>query len=971
MRDDLLAWQGGQRGETEGLTERFAVTGGGSDAALLLEREGVLAELGAAMSRARSGNGRVVFMEGPAGIGKTRLLAEARDRAGGLGLAAHAARGGPLERAYGFGVVRQLLESAIASASPQTRRELLSGAAALAEPVFATEAVTASEDIGPTQSALHGLYWLVANLAERAPLLLTVDDVHWADEPSLRFLLYLARRLEGLPVAVVLALRTGEASTAPELLHALRVEAHPPILEPAALSPAATRTLAAALLGRALPDDLARACQSATRGNPFLLAELLHQLRGAPDDMAAAAVEHMASGRVAAEILLRVARVGASAGALVQATAVLGESADLGLAAALAGLDVATATTLADGLARAEIVEPVVPPQPLRFVHPLVRSAVYEDMPRAGRARLHARAAALLADGRHDGDAAAMHLLLSDPAGDAATVEVLREAAHAAIARGAPETAVEFLSRAEREPPPAEMLPDVLLEHGMAATRAGRPEAVTLLTEAFELAPGQPARARAGLELAFALGVSRSGSTAVIDVLESARDGLHDDDLRTLVDARIVMLCAVLPSVRPRFVARLAEARTALELPPSDALRVLYAPLAPELLFTGAATGEVIALAERALEGGHLMRREVAQESDLALGALAALIVAGELRSARRHVEVGIAHARACGSRFALARLSAYRALILWHLGDLGAAESDAHVALSVDAAWGIPHAVSTAVLAHVQIERGDLDGAQELLAALEPDPAMLDVTPNQIVRETRAALLMAQGRPREALIPLREYARWEERWGAETHLGPVPWRSAAALAHLQLGETDEARALAARETELARRFGAAPQLGGALRALALVEGGTAGVKLLEEAVTVLAASAARLDHARAVIDLGAMLRRCGRRTAATQTLRTGMELAHRCAATALVDAAGAQLRLAGARPRRIAVSGRAALTPSEHRVADLAADGMSNKQIAQGLFVTLRTVEMHLSNTYRKLDIASREELPAALAHG
>ena len=948
------------------------MTGGENDAPLLLEREGVLAELGAALSRARSGNGRIVFMQGPAGIGKTRLLVESRDRARGLGMEVYAARGGPLERAYGFGVVRQLLESALASASPDERGELLSGAAALAEPVFSPAAATASAATGASQGVLHGLYWLVANLAERSPLLLTIDDVHWVDGPSLRFLLYLARRLEGLPVTLVLALRTGEASTEPELLDALRMEAHPPVLEPAALSPEATRTLTAARLGRAVPDDLARACQAATRGNPFLLAELLHQLRGAPEDMAAAAVEHMASGRVAAEILLRVARVGTWAVAFVRAAAVLGESADLELAAPLAGLDAATAHALADELARAEIIEPVVAAQPLAFVHPLVRSAVYEDMLRADRAQLHARAAALLARNRGDPGAAAMHLLLSDPAGDAATVELLRDAARAALARGAPETAVEFLSRAEREPPPESTRPELLLEHGVAATRAGRDDGLKLLTEAFRLAPGQPARARAGLELAFALGVSRSGSTAVVEVLESAREGLQDEELRTLLDARIVMLCAVLPSVRTRFSAHLAAALTALERPPSEALRVLYAPLAVETLFTGVATApQVCELAERALEGGHLMRREVAQESDLALGALAALILAGDLRSARQHVEVGVAHARTRGSRFALARLSAYRALVLWRLGELAAAESDAHVALSVDAAWGIPHAVSTAVLAQVQIERGELDDAHRLLGTLDPDPAMLEVTPNQIVRQARAALLMAQGRPLEALMALRDYAQWEQRWGADLHMGPVAWRSAAALAHLGLGEVDEARALAACELELARRFAAAPQLGGALRALGLVEGGSAGVALLEEAVAVLETSAARLDHARTVIDLGAMLRREGRRTAATETLRTGMELADRCAATALVARAATELRLAGARPRRIAVSGRAALTPGEHRVADLAAEGMSNKQIAQGLFVTLRTVEMHLSNAYRKLDIASRDELPAALAHG
>jgi DNA-binding CsgD family transcriptional regulator len=133
--------------------------------------------------------------------------------------------------------------------------------------------------------------------------------------------------------------------------------------------------------------------------------------------------------------------------------------------------------------------------------------------------------------------------------------------------------------------------------------------------------------------------------------------------------------------------------------------------------------------------------------------------------------------------------------------------------------------------------------------------------------------------------------------------------------------------------------------------------------------VSVLEGSAARLEHARALVDLGAMQRRSGRRTAAADRLRAGMDLAHRCGATALVEAAAAELRLAGARPRRIDVTGRGSLTPSERRVTDLATEGLSNKEIAQALFVTLRTVEMHLSNAYRKLGISSRDQLPTALS--
>ena len=945
--------------------------GEGTEAApLLLEREGVLAELGAALSQARTGSGRVVLMQGPAGIGKTRLLDETRDRARGLGLEVLAARGGPLERAYGFGIVRQLLESAVASASAEWRAELLSGAAVLAAPVLSPSAAAPLEDADASQASLHGLYWLVANLSERSPLLLAVDDVHWADAPSLRFLLYLARRLEGLPVALVLALRTGESSPEPEVLRALRVEAHPPVIEPGALSAAATQTLAAARLGRPVPEQLGHACHAATRGNPFLLTELLHQLRGAAaDDLDPGAVGSMVSDRVAAAIVLRVGRVGCEAAQLVRAISVLGEFGDLETAAQLAELDGPTAAAHADALAHVEILEAHDASQPMRFVHPLVRSAIYEEIPRSERARLHASAAQLVRHARGDSGAVATHLLLSDPAGQAATVELLRDAARAALARGAPEIAIEFLERAQREGQTPASSPALLLELGIAASRAGRADAVERLRDASRVAPGQPYRARAGLELAFALGVSDRRSDAVIDVLESAREDLAEPALQALLDARLMMFAILVPSARERLAGRLLEARAALDRPMRKEARVLLGPLTADLMMQGAPAADVRRFAERALAGGELMRRDVATESDFALGALAPLIHAGGLSTAKQHVDEGVARARACGSRFGLARLCAYRALLYWRLGELATAESDAQFALSVDAAWGIPHAVATAVLAQVEIERGDFDGARRHLDSLGEDDAILEVTPNQIVRETRAALLLSEGRAREALVQLYACARWEQQAGMHRRLGPVAWRSAAALAHLRLDETDEAHRLSTCELQLAREYGAAPQLGAALRTRGIVEGGAAGLSFLEESVAVLETSGARLEYARAVVEHGALLRRCGRRSAATGALRVGMELADRCAARSLVQMADAQLRLCGARPKRIATRGRDSLTPGEHRVSDLAAQGMSNKQIAQALFVTLRTVEMHLSNAYRKLEITSREQLPVALA--
>jgi DNA-binding CsgD family transcriptional regulator len=197
-----------------------------------------------------------------------------------------------------------------------------------------------------------------------------------------------------------------------------------------------------------------------------------------------------------------------------------------------------------------------------------------------------------------------------------------------------------------------------------------------------------------------------------------------------------------------------------------------------------------------------------------------------------------------------------------------------------------------------------------------------------------------------------------------------VPWRSLAATAHHQLGAAGEARRLAAEDVDLARQFGAPRALGVALRVQGVVEGGARGLERLQEAAAVLAGSPARLEHARALADLGAALRRAGRPEAeAGEALRRGLELAERCGATILADRLSEELTAAGLRPPRRSRRSPVALTPGEARVAQLAAGGLTNKAVAQQLFVSVRAVEFHLGNVYTKLGISSRRQLAGALA--
>jgi predicted ATPase len=216
----------------------------------LLEREDDLAEIDRALADIIDGDGKVMLIDGPPGIGKTALLAELGRRARSRQLTVLTARGGELERGFRFGVVRQLLDAQVAAAHGQQRVELLAGAARLAEPVFDPAALAQQGEGDITYATLHGLYWLIANLAERAPLVLSADDAHWADEPSIRFLTHLAHRLAGMPVLVVLATRTGAEHRRPEL-RPLLLEARGPILRPRPLGAAAVEHLVGAAGGDA------------------------------------------------------------------------------------------------------------------------------------------------------------------------------------------------------------------------------------------------------------------------------------------------------------------------------------------------------------------------------------------------------------------------------------------------------------------------------------------------------------------------------------------------------------------------------------------------------------------------------------------------------------------------------------------------------------------------------------------------
>lgn len=935
---------------------------------MLLEREEELATLAGRVAAASLGSGSVVIVEGPPGIGKTRLLAEARGSALDAGLDVLRARAGELERHFPFGMVRQLFEPWLASEKARDRGDLLQGAAAFAAPLLGLgpENVSDRRSLEDRSAALHGLYWLAAELAARAPLLIELDDVHWGDESSLRWVAYLSRRVEQLPIVVVAALRSREHDVSATALQ-LVTDPASIVLQLAQLSEQAVATYVRFVMGKDAEHEFCGACHVATGGNPFLLEQFVAGLvrDGVTPTRGGLRCLQLVPDTIRRAVVVRVARLPGAALPLARALAVLRDGADLQHAAALAGLDEQAAGRASDTLAAAQILRPE---RPLGFVHPIVHQAIYAEIPAGERASDHLRAARLLSDGGAADEAIAAHLMLTDPGAREWVVEKLRDAARNALARGAPDAAVRCLVRAMHEPPPPPARVGVLWELGVAEARAGHPAAAEILGQALSLADEPREQALIALALGRVLTLSGQGSEA-IEALQTAIAGLGDGDrelaLRLEADLNLAAWYAVPP--RPAVTARLAALRTRIAgRRPGDQL--VLANLAFQAAMAGERADKVATLAERALSDGQLLAEEGA-ESPMFQLAVSVLTLTDRLALAEAFYQDALADAYRRGSELGFTITSGWRAHNSLLRGAVADAEADARRSLELagEHGWELGTPFALAFLVEALIERRETARAAAALAEHEAREELPDSLMFQPLLHSRGRLRLLQGNTRAGLSDLLACGARHERWGM-CALGMVSWRVTAAPALAVSGQRDEALRLAREEVSLARRFGAPRPLAGALRAAALVEGGETAAELLGEAVQLLAGSAAALERARALGALGASLRHLGLRREARGPLREALDLAHRCGAQLVAEQAREELVAAGARPQRLRLTGVESLTPGERRVAALAAEGLSNPTIAQSLFVTLRTVEMHLTNSYRKLEIVSRDELPDEL---
>jgi DNA-binding CsgD family transcriptional regulator/tetratricopeptide (TPR) repeat protein len=936
----------------------------------LLERDSALQAIHAVLDALDAGGGDALLLEGHAGMGKTRLHEAALDEARRRGVRVLRAAGAELEQNVALGVAGQLVRALLNELPDDARHAFLAEAPERVRSLAGRRVQAFGPEDAGDLTVSHGLFAAMAGAAETRPTLLAIDDLHWADVASLEFVLYVLHRLDELPVALVMTRRPDPAGEASEALD--RISTHPKVhLESlSALGHEAVEELARDALGERADPALTEISLEVTGGNPFYLRELLIALSEDPDASGAELTRRaraLAPDAVTRSLRVRVGRLGSDAGALARSVAILGADVPLRRAAALAGLSARDATAAANALAGAEIL---LAREPLRFVHPLVQHAIAQDIPPFDRGSRHLDAARLLYADGEDVELVAAHLLLGHAGGDPWVVEQLRAAAREARAD---QPAVRYLQRALAEPPASELRPVVLAELGAAEAAVGHPDAAEHLTQAAAATTDPRRRAELMLQLGRALDArarhedaARAYASALSD-LPAAPTDPEVLELRDQLEASFVSSALIVPDLQPLALERSTRIiERTVKGPQTQGQRVLLAQAALHATTAGESAHKAVELAERAWDSGRILTEANAQWIGWRLVA-ATFLLNGELESALVVSDAALADARRRAVPLAFATASYVRGLPLLWQGRVTDAMADLELALDARRyGW---HQFARSAAAHYAlclIERGEFNQAQAILDEDGPlsDPQDLE----DVLRlYSLAELRLAEARPQEALEAALKVAELGER--TVRSLGHAPWRTTAAQALLMLGDHDRAIELAREDFARAERTDVLHLRIRARRVLGLTEGGQSGMRRLRTAVRMGTQAPPRLETIRALIDLGAALRRENQRAEARKWLERGADMAAYGGAVALNERARVELAAAGARPRREALlSGPGSLTASERRIAELAATGQSNREIAQALFVTPKTVEYHLRNTYRKLDIQNRQELASAL---
>ena len=900
---------------------------------VLLHRDRELTAANLAMGRLGGGSPAVVMIEGGRGAGKSALLqavlALAPERAVTLRARCHAA-----EHDFAFGVVRQLFE-----------------------PVDGGDRVPD----GTEHDILRGYYQLVKAIATRQPVIIAIDDLQHADSQSDRWCSYLARRLDGLPVALLLAVDS-DASAADGPVRELRGELsalmYTSQLQAGALDAAETAELMAGVFGQRPDPVFAAHCHALACGNPRTLKAIATRLSAAglapsADNQAAVAD----AARTLADVVLDWVRHSEPQAADVIMQFAVSPTASLETAAMLLGVGEDIAVAARATFRRHGLLTTGSPDQ---FAHPAMRSAIVDGLSPRVLADMHLRAATLLARIGAPATTVAEHIMSVGMLGERWAQQILRQAAGDAAADGDWHAASRYLSRLLLElSDRAEVLP-VLAELGAVEYHSDlRSSVQRLLTVADQHLeePGGSAALTTFAEPAVTL-----ESVAAADRFRRAAAGLAV----TAGADRVAQLRLAAQSLLSGRDDGVRSAVRRLRAGDDDvAARQLLAARALSVAGQGGGRGRCVSLARRGV-GADPARGAHPRPSTGALAALA-LAWAGEFGLAADACAHALERARNQRSLPTQVLALLVRAEIAYRRGDLGAAAADLRAAqpLCERAGAGSLGAATMAMLARVLLARGEADDIPAMAGEFDPK-AGSHVFIAGLEQEARGMIAASRGDHRQALHLYLDCGRLLTANGLQNPACSA-WRSRAVVTMVGQGRVREARTLGDSEVELARTWGAPGPLGRALVAAASTRELPERLPMLRQAVDILEGTECRLDLSRALIRLGCAQLESGDSRAARPVLISGLELAVACETRRLADTARRALQAAGGRAAES--TGRTVLTASERRVAELVMQGFGNQEVAGQLSISKRTVDTHLGRIYRKLGISGRNRLRDALA--
>ncbi|MGW2963921.1 ATP-binding protein [Streptomyces sp. NPDC001220] len=940
------------------------------DRGTLIERQRELEALDAAFRELRGTTDGVprarrrglLALTGRAGLGKTALVTEARDRAAASGLTVLSGRGGESEQGSAFRVVRQLMQPSLARMDEAQLHAFLGSWYDIVAAVLGLEARGAVPAPDPT-GVREGLDWVMTRLTvQQAPVVLLLDDLHWADTESLTWLTSFASRVEDLPLLIVVAYRPDELPPEAGELRAL-VAGHGD--RPHGLAPLTADGVAQIVrseIGEAAEDQFCKECWEATSGSPFEAVELAiglaeRRLGGTEDDLPV--MRELAAAIKGPGLIARLERLGTATVRFAHTAAVLGSPFAPQLAATIAVLGEQAAAEATRKLRAARILaEGHGPEGELEFVHPLIATTIYESIGTDFRAGLHdAAAQAVLAAG-YGAASASRHLLEVPCDGSTETVECLREAAREYLRAGATEAAGRLLTRALQEPPLPEDRAAILHELACATFLIEPTATVRHLRQALAEPDVDPdLRASVVFRLTQALAHTDQMAEAERVATEEARQAPNPRvKLRMQADQFVWGMFRTDDRdspARSRRLARLAEHLPGRSLEE----RYILGLRAWDAIMRGEPRQTALGYAEKALDGGMSWTDE--NRGFEVPASVALVFMYGDRpRQAEELFGKGIAECVAkgwCGSHLALGHTLAgyirYRRGCLAEAEDLelqGLRIAD-KVEGAVPAQW-----FAVGILIQTLVARGRVAEAR----ALADRHHFGEAAPNAVIypdpRTVYAELLLAEGRHAEAALLLSSVGEWLDG-RAWRNPSWCPWQLhlAAALAPTA---PKEAVGHAQEAVRRAREFGAASAVGQALHTLAEVTGGPAAVDLYAEAVGHLEQSPAAYELARAQVGHGAALSRNGRLQEAADRLYQGLEGAVHCGAEALAARARGELSAAGMRPLPLRYVQADTLTAQELRTAELTVKGHPVAVVAKELRLTEQGVRQLLSRVYRKI---------------